>query len=107
LRGGDDVDAAEIGPGERRDDEGADDPQEIDVDRRRRRLKNLERRREEFPVAEIHSGSLEPAGVGRLDERERTRGERFRGGRRRIGGRDRRDRGHAAISAGWLCRLQR
>ena len=26
LRGGDDVDAAEIGPGERGDDEGADDP---------------------------------------------------------------------------------
>jgi hypothetical protein len=31
LRGGDDVDAAEIGPGEGDDDEGADYPEESDI----------------------------------------------------------------------------
>ena len=96
LRGGDDVDAAEIGPGEGGDDEGADDPQEGDMDRRRRRLQDLERGREEFPVAEIHSRSLEPRQRARAGERA---GWRSAPGRRAG---PRRSRGHAAISAGWL-----
>src|SRR5258708_25929531 len=59
LRGGDDVDAAKIGPGEGSDDEGANDPQESDMHGRRRRLQDLERGREEFPVAESHPRALE------------------------------------------------
>ena len=55
LRGGDDVDAAEIGPTQRSDDEGANDPQKGDMDRRGRRFENLERRGEELAVAEVHS----------------------------------------------------
>ena len=52
LRGGDNVDAAEIGPDERSDDKRADDPEERNPDRRRRRLQDLQRRRQKFAVAD-------------------------------------------------------
>ncbi len=52
LRGGDDVDAAEIGPDQRRRDKGADDPDEGDPDGRGRRFQDFEGRREELPVGE-------------------------------------------------------
>ena len=94
LRGGDDVDAANIGPGQGGCDEGADDPQERDMDRRGRRFQDLKCGSKEFPVAEVHAWAPHP--------RQRTRGERFSGRGRRIGGRDHAKRCHAATSAGWL-----
>ena len=92
LRGGDDVDPAEIGPDQRRQDEGADDPQERDMDRRGRRFQDLERRRQEFPVAEIGPRPPEPR------QRRERRGPG--GATRRFCRRDGPGRGHAAISAG-------
>jgi hypothetical protein len=64
------------------------------MDRRRRRFQDLERRREEFAVAEVHAPGLEP--------RERAPGERLGGRGRGVGGRDLPDHAHAAISVGWL-----
>ena len=92
LRGGDDVDVAEIGPHEGRQDKGADGPQECDMDRRRRRFQDLERRRQEFAIAEIRPRRPEP--------RQRAQGRGLGGGPHRVCRRDRPDCGHAAISAG-------
>ena len=97
LRGGDNVDPAEIGPGERGHDQRADDPQESETNRRGRRLQDLERRGEKLAIAEIHSPSL----AGGLEPREGARGEQP-GARRRLGRGRGRDSGHAATSAGWL-----
>ena len=65
------------------------------MDRRGRRLQDLERRREKFPVAEIHSRSLEPRQCAR--EANVSAG----GGGGSAGGTGAKRR-HAAISAGWL-----
>ena len=92
LRSGDDVDMAEIGPHEGRQDKGADGPQERDIDRRRRRFQDLERRREEFAIAEIGARCPEP--------RQRASGRSPGAGQRRVCRRDGADRGQAAISAG-------
>ena len=68
------------------------------MDRRGRRLQDLERGGEEFPVAEVHSPSL----AWRLEPRERTRGQQLGGGTRFVARGRSGDQGHAAISAGWL-----
>ena len=95
LRDRDDVDATDIGPGDRDDDEGADDPDEGDLDRRRRRLEDFERGSEKFVIL--------AGGCGRAaDWPGGGEAAPFRGVDRRTNG-----FGHAPTSAGWLCRPQR
>ena len=94
LGGGDDVDAAEISPGEADRHERANDPQERHMHGRRRRLQNLQSGRKKLPVGQAlsaHCGKREHAP--------------FRALRRRRGrGLDRREdasrAGHHATSAG-------
>ena len=71
LGRGDDVDAADIGPGDSDHHQRADDPQEGQMHRRGWRLEDFQRRREKLPVGQ-------PA-PERLRQRQRARGATGRG----------------------------
>ena len=94
LGGGDDVEAAEIRPGETDRDQRANDPQERHMHGRSRRLQNLQSRRKKLAVGE--------APAARSQERERAPLGPLCGGRRRSpDGRDCAGRVvHAATSMG-------
>ncbi len=96
LCGGDDVDPAEIRPGQRDDDERAYDPDEGHPGRRGRRLQDFQGRRQKLAVGKVT--------VRAKQGRERSRRE---GPRRGLDADERSALAHEASSAGWLCRPQR